>query len=47
MLAVISWFCRRMYLSIKVHYRDFPSRPVAETLCSQCRGPRSDPWSGN
>ena len=21
--------------------------PVAKTLCSQCRGPRIDPWSGN
>ena len=25
--------------------RDFPSGPV--TLCSQYRGPRFDPWSGN
>ena len=28
-------------------WRDFPGGPVAEALCSQCRGPRFDPWSGN
>ena len=27
--------------------RDFPGGLVAKTLCSQCRGPGSDPWSGN
>ena len=27
--------------------RDFPGGPVAKTLCSQCRGLRLDPWSGN
>ena len=27
--------------------RYFPGGPVAETPCSQCRGPRFDPWSGN
>ena len=26
---------------------DFPGVPVAKILCSQCRGPRFDPWSGN
>ena len=26
---------------------DFPGSPVAKTLCSQCRGPRFNPWSGN
>ena len=26
---------------------DFPGGPVAKTPRSQCRGPRSDPWSGN
>ena len=26
---------------------DFPSAPVAKNLCSQCRGLRFDPWSGN
>ena len=25
----------------------FPGGPVAEGLCSQCSGPRFDPWSGN
>ena len=24
---------------------DFPGGSVAETLCSQCRGPGFDPWS--
>ena len=27
--------------------RDYPGGPVAETPCSQCRGPGFDPWSGN
>ena len=27
--------------------RDFPGGPVAETPCSQCRGPEFHPWSGN
>ena len=26
---------------------DFPGGPVVKTLCSQCRGPGFDPWSGN
>ena len=26
---------------------DFPAGLVAMTPCSQCRGPRFDPWSGN
>ena len=26
-------------------HQGFP--PVAKTLCSQCRGPRFDSWSGN
>ena len=26
--------------------RDFPGSPVSKTPCSQCRGPRFDPWSG-
>ena len=25
---------------------DFPGGPVAKTLCSQCRGPGFNPWSG-
>ena len=30
--------------TIKVmDYEDFPSGPVAEIPCSQCRGPRFDP----
>ena len=27
--------------------RDFPGGPVAKTPCSQWRGPRFNPWSGN
>ena len=27
--------------------RDFPSSPLAKTLCSQRRGPRFHAWSGN
>ena len=26
---------------------DFPDGPVAKTPCSQCNGPRFNPWSGN
>ena len=25
----------------------FPGGPVVKTPCSQCRGPRFNPWSGN
>ena len=28
-------------------FGDFPGGPVAKALCSQWRGPRFDPWSGN
>ena len=28
-------------------HRDFPVGPVAKTLCSQCRSPGFNPWSGN
>ena len=27
--------------------RDFPGHPVAKSPCSQCRGPRFNPWSRN
>ena len=26
---------------------DFPGGPVSKALCSQCRGPGFNPWSGN
>ena len=26
---------------------DFPGGSVAKTLCSECRGPGFDPWSGD
>ena len=26
-------------------FRDLPGGPVAETLCSPCRGPGFNPWS--
>ena len=26
---------------------EFPGGPVVRALCSQCRGPKFDPWSGN
>ena len=29
------------------HCRDFPGGPVRKTPCSQHRGPRFNPWSGN
>ena len=32
---------------LKNEVRDFPSGPVAKTLCFQCRGCRFNPWSGN
>ena len=34
-------------VNLKVWPGDFPGGPVAKTLCSQCRGPGFDPWSGN
>ena len=35
---------RRQTAQLKNSKRDFPSGPVAKTLCSQCRVPRLDPW---
>ena len=32
---------------LKAGCQDFPGGPVAKTLCSPCRGPGFDPWSGN
>ena len=29
-----------------VKVRDFSGGPVSKTPCSQCKGPRSDPWAG-
>ena len=31
----------------KSDMRDIPGGPAAKALCSQCRGPGFDPWSGN
>ena len=28
-------------------FKDSPGSPIVKTPCSQCRGPRFDPWSGN
>ena len=30
-----------------IEYRDFPGDPVVKSPCSQCRGLRFNPWSGN
>ena len=37
----------QLRFSEKNNSRDFSDGPVAETPCSQCRGPRFLPWSGN
>ena len=48
----VSWFCLtgnpawNTFLKT-LNYRDFPGGPMAKTLCSQCRGPGLNPWSGN
>ena len=31
----------------KTELRDFSGGPMAKTLCSQCRGPGCNAWSGN
>ena len=31
---------------LKCNIQDSPCGPVAKTLCSQCRGPGLDPWTG-
>ena len=33
-------------LCVKTLWEDFPGRPMAETLCSQCREPGSIPGRG-
>ena len=35
-----------LHVKTNSHKRDFPHSSVAETLCSQCRRPRLDPWLG-
>ena len=35
-----------MVNDVKHLSRDFPGGPAVKTLCSQCRGPRFDPWLG-
>ena len=35
------------YVEVKILTRGFHSGPVVKNLCSQCRGPGFDPWSGN
>ena len=37
---------RRPTAQLKNSKRDFPGGPLAKTPCSQCRGPRLDPWPG-
>ena len=37
----------QLRFSEKNNLRDFSDDPVAETPCSQCRGPRFLSWSGN
>ena len=35
-----------LHVKTNSHKRDFSDSSVAETLCSQCRRPRLDPWLG-
>ena len=46
-LLFILFFCGTMCINQNRLSVDFPGAPVAKMLCSQCRGPRFDPWSGN
>ena len=42
------WSLYKLYLlKIKMRPWGFPGGTVSETLCSQCREHRSDPWPGN
>ena len=34
------------FVYLKEH-TDFPGAPVAKMPCSQCRGPKFNPWIGN
>jgi len=38
---------RQRLRGLKINQRDFSGGPMAKTPCSQCRGPRFNPWSGN
>ena len=40
----IIWDC---FWFLRVWSWDFPGGPGAKTPCSQCRGLRFDPWTGN
>ena len=46
-LAMCLPSCVHLNFESKHIYRDFPSGPVAETWCSQCKGPGFPSWSGN
>ena len=35
------------FSGVRSHERDFSGGPVSRTPCSQCRGSRFMPWSGN
>ena len=39
--------CPQNSAEYNILMRNFPCGPVAKAPCSQCRGPRFNPWSGN
>jgi len=42
-----SWTFKLVGVKTQNTVKDFPGGPLAKTPCSQCRGPRFKPWSGN
>ena len=46
-LRNLFWLYNLYFFDFIKIFWDFPGGPVAETLSSQCRGPRFNPWSGN
>ena len=55
-LICIKWMTNKNLLYKKINkiqkkknknQRDFPGGTVDKTLCSHCKGPGFDPWSGN
>ena len=46
-LNLLDWPKSLLGFSLRSYRRDSSGGPVAKTLCSECRSPWFDSWSGN